>query len=80
MPMKASPGTGEAAIGPVCSIRGANPDNVNTMILRGRLRIAFVAYGGMNRKDWRTVSLDDVDFDNPELARQLRPTLRVRQP
>ena len=47
---------------------------------RERLRIAFVAYGGMNRKDWRTVSVDDVDFDSAELARQLGPTLRTRQP
>ena len=34
----------------------------------------------MNRKDWRTVSVDDVDFDSVELARQLGPTLRTRQP
>jgi hypothetical protein len=34
----------------------------------------------MNRKDWRTVSVDDVDFDSAELARQLGPTLRTRQP
>ena len=47
---------------------------------RERLRIAFVVYGGMNRKDWRTVSVDDVDFDSAELARQLGPTLRTRQP
>ena len=47
---------------------------------RERLRIAFVAYGGMNRKDWRTVSVDDVDFDSAELARQLGPALRSRQP
>ena len=47
---------------------------------RERLRAAFVAYGGMNRKDWRTVSVDDVDFDSVELARQLGPTLRTRPP
>ena len=47
---------------------------------RERLRIAFVAYGGMNRRDWRTVSVDDVDFDGAELARQLGPTLRARPP
>ena len=47
---------------------------------RERLRIAFVAYGGMNRRDWRTVSVDDVDFDSAELARQLGPTLRARPP
>ena len=42
-----------------------------------RLRIAFVVYGAMNRKDWRTVSVGDVDFDAVELARQLTPTLRL---
>ncbi len=44
---------------------------------RERLRIAFVAYGGMNRRDWRTVSVDDVAFDSRELARHLGPTLRA---
>lgn len=47
---------------------------------REQLRIAFVVYGGMNRRDWRTVSVDDVDFDSMELARQLGPTLRTRPP
>ncbi|NPA94299.1 MAG: nucleotidyl transferase AbiEii/AbiGii toxin family protein [Thermodesulfobacteria bacterium] len=42
-----------------------------------RLRIAFVVYGAMNRKDWRTVSVEDVDFDAAELANQLIPTLRL---
>ena len=42
---------------------------------RDRLRIAFVVYGGMNRKDWRTVSIQDVDFDPAELTRLLIPTL-----
>lgn len=42
-----------------------------------RLRIGFVVYGAMNRKDWRTVFSDDVDFDAMGLARQLVPTLRV---
>ncbi len=42
-----------------------------------RLRVAFVVYGAMNRKDWRTVSAEDVDFDGMELARQLFPTLRL---
>lgn len=45
---------------------------------RDRLRIAFVVYGGMNRKDWRTVSTEDVDFDAAGLTRQLIPTLHVR--
>jgi predicted nucleotidyltransferase component of viral defense system len=42
-----------------------------------RLRTAFVVYGAMNRKDWRTVSTEDVNLNNAELARQLIPTLRV---
>jgi hypothetical protein len=42
-----------------------------------RLRIAFVVYGAMNRKDWRTVSVGDVDFDAVELASQLISTLRL---
>lgn len=46
-------------------------------IKHGYLRIAFVVYGGMNRKDWRTVSIEDIDFDASELARQLIPTLNI---
>lgn len=41
-----------------------------------RLRIAFVAYGAMNRKDWRTVKASDVDFEARELQDQLLPLLR----
>ena len=44
----------------------------------GRLRTAFVVYGAMNRRDWRTVSADDVSFDASELAGQLLPALRGR--
>ena len=51
-----------------------NMDNLE----RDRLRIAFVVYGGMNRKDWRTVSIEDVDFDPVELTRSLIPTLDAR--
>jgi hypothetical protein len=41
------------------------------------LRIAFVVYGAMNRKDWRTVSVEGLDFDLAELSRQLIPTLNI---
>ena len=44
------------------------------------LRIAFVVYGAMNRKDWRTVSIEDVSYDRSELARQLSPMLRSHPP
>lgn len=41
-----------------------------------RLRTAFVLYGAMNRKDWRTISIDDVNFEANELKSQLFPTLQ----
>ncbi len=43
----------------------------------GRLRTAFVVYGGMNRRDWREISLADIDFDERDVAQQLMPTLRT---
>lgn len=43
---------------------------------RKRLRIAFVVYGAMNRKDWRTVSVNDVHFEKKELQNQLIPLVR----
>jgi predicted nucleotidyltransferase component of viral defense system len=42
-----------------------------------RLRLAFVVYGGLNRKDWRTVAPDDVAFTRRELEEQLVPVLRT---
>ena len=42
-----------------------------------QLRTAFVVYGAMNRKDWRTVSVHDVAFDEAELSSQLLPALRT---
>ena len=46
---------------------------------KDRLRIAFVIYGGINRKDWRTISIKDVDFNAVELTKLLIPTLHVRE-
>ncbi len=43
-----------------------------------KLRTAFIVYGAMNRKDWRTISVQDIDFDTAELSRQLIPTLRSK--
>lgn len=43
---------------------------------RKRLRLAFVVYGAMSRKDWRTVTPGDVDFDIADLDQKLIPTLR----
>ena len=36
-----------------------------------------MVYGGMNRKDWRTVSIENVKFNASELNKLLIPTLRV---
>ena len=44
----------------------------------GLLRIAFVVYGAMARRDWRTASIEDVAFDPRKLAGQLVPALRKR--
>ena len=40
-----------------------------------RLRFAFILYGAMNRRDWRTISLDDVGCEPGELENQLLPVL-----
>jgi len=44
-----------------------------------KLRLGFVLYGAMNRKDWRTVKISDVDFDVLEIENQLIPVLRSSQ-
>ncbi len=55
--------------------------DVHQLLARGsldreRLRLAFVLYGAMNRKDWRTVSVDDLTFDAGEIENQLLSLLR----
>lgn len=40
------------------------------------LRLAFVVYGAMNRRDWRTVSQSDVDLVAGDLENHLIPLLR----
>ena len=43
---------------------------------RAKLRLAFVVYGGINRVDWRTVSVDAVTTTVEDVRRQLLPMLR----
>jgi len=43
-----------------------------------KLRLAFVVYGGISRKDWRTVSVDDITIDAAEASVMLLPLLRGR--
>lgn len=44
---------------------------------RDKLRLGFVVYGGMNRTDWRTVSVDAITVDVKEVERSLVPMLRA---
>ena len=57
-------------------------DSHRLLLLKGldpaKLRTAFVVYGAMSRRDWRNVSLADVESDPVETARQLAPILRRR--
>ena len=56
-----------------------------SQLLRGggleaaKLRLAFVVYGGTSRKDWRTVSVDNVTVDAAEADVMLLPLLRGRE-
>jgi predicted nucleotidyltransferase component of viral defense system len=43
-----------------------------------RLRPAFVAYGALNRKDWRKIALEDITFKPRELQNELIPVLRQK--
>ncbi len=45
----------------------------------GRLRLAFVLYGAMNRRDWRTITTNDIEPRLQEASRQLVPLLVQRQ-
>ncbi len=47
-----------------------------------RLRLGFVVYGGINREDWRSVSVDQVTTTAADVDQQLAPMLRadVRPP
>lgn len=47
----------------------------NTKLDQKRLRTAFVVYGALNRKDWRTISLAEVVPDPEELKPKLIPVL-----
>lgn len=44
---------------------------------QSKLRLAFVVYGAMNRRDWRTVSTDNISFDSTDLREILLPVLRT---
>ncbi|MEI6518899.1 MAG: nucleotidyl transferase AbiEii/AbiGii toxin family protein [bacterium] len=47
----------------------------NLSLNNTQLRLAFVVYGGFNRIDWRTVSINDISFKSREIENQLFPVL-----
>jgi predicted nucleotidyltransferase component of viral defense system len=42
-----------------------------------RLRLGFLVYGGANRRDWRTIGIEDIQVDPADAERQLVPMLRA---
>jgi hypothetical protein len=42
-----------------------------------KLRLGFVVYGGMNRRDWREVAIHDAEVDATDVDRTLLPVLRA---
>jgi predicted nucleotidyltransferase component of viral defense system len=40
------------------------------------LRLGFVLYGAMSRKDWRTVNIEDIRYEPQEFDNQLVPVVR----
>ncbi len=76
----------EIAAGKIAALlaRNASRDLFDTReILRSKqldmkkLRLALVIYGGFNRIDWRTVSVDNVSAEPAEVHNQLLPMLRA---
>lgn len=75
----------EVAAGKLAALlaRQASRDlfDVHQLLSRGgldpaRLRLGFVLYGAMNRKDWRTVAISDLGYDAQELENELVPVVR----
>ena len=40
-----------------------------------RLRLYSMIYGAMGERDWRSISIDDINFDKKELQQELLPVL-----
>jgi predicted nucleotidyltransferase component of viral defense system len=78
----------ELAAGKLAALlaRSAGRDLFDASLLRhidsldtAKLRLAFAVYGGINRKDWRTVSIDDVTANSGDIERTVLPLLRGRE-
>lgn len=75
----------ELAAGKLAALlaRSASRDLFDTHLLLtqsrlddARLRLGFVLYGAMNRRDWREVRASDVALDAKEVENQLIPVIR----
>ncbi len=44
-----------------------------------RLRLTFIIYGAINRRDWRTLKIEDIGFDPKELENKLIPVLNQKE-
>jgi len=42
-----------------------------------KLRVGFVVYGGISRKDWRTIAVNDITAEPLVVKRELVPMLRA---
>ena len=49
------------------------------VLKREHIRLAFIVYGAMDRKDWRDVSEKDIDNSVKELMNELVPVLRSHE-
>ncbi|MBN1627888.1 MAG: nucleotidyl transferase AbiEii/AbiGii toxin family protein [Deltaproteobacteria bacterium] len=49
------------------------------MLDKKRLRLSFVVYGALNRKDWRTISAEDIGYNANEFMNELIPVLRANK-
>ncbi len=78
----------ELAAGKLCALfdRNASRDafDMHYLFREGdldwkRLKLGFVIYGGASRRDWRTLSPEDIQVERNELERQLWPVLGAGQ-
>lgn len=69
--------TAQAMAQEVATGFGAHALLVTPGLDTGKLRLGFVVYGGINRKDWRMVTPADVTAAPNEVQMELVPMLRV---
>jgi predicted nucleotidyltransferase component of viral defense system len=78
----------EIAAGKLCALlsRQTGRDLFDThqlltkkVLRRERLRLAFIVYGAMDRKDWRNVSEKDIGYRANALMNELVPVLRSHE-